>query len=230
MEAIAEEPPPLQRTRRITKCSACAKIGHRINTCQSEDVDAVRKKVAYEAKKALRAATTAPSPRNASTTTNNSVTQPNPVQPYGTASTRHGIQLDGNTAEVCIPQSDNVIYFLYDLETNGRYKTSDIFEIYVHQPLDSEGKSMQNDRKDVSPFHTLVKPKPEAYMPLEATAVNNVTDDDVRDKPRFDVVGESLIQWMDKVFQNKKYRDSIGCLVAYNGNGFDVPLLVRHLE
>ena len=57
---------------------------------------------------------------------------------------------------------------------------------------------------------------PEMPIPAEATAVHGITDEDVKDCPRFAQIAKSLAQFMQ------------GCDIAgYNSNKFDIPLLAE---
>jgi DNA polymerase-3 subunit epsilon len=59
---------------------------------------------------------------------------------------------------------------------------------------------------------------PEIEIPLEATAVHGITNEDVKDSPTFKQVGTSLREWFE------------GCdLGSYNGNNYDIPLLSAEL-
>ena len=57
---------------------------------------------------------------------------------------------------------------------------------------------------------------PTIPIPAEATAVHGITDEDVKDCPRFSQIAKSLAQFMQ------------GCDIAgYNSNKFDIPLLAE---
>lgn len=57
---------------------------------------------------------------------------------------------------------------------------------------------------------------PTIPIPADATAVHGITDDDVKDCPRFSQIAKSLAQFMQ------------GCDIAgYNSNKFDIPLLAE---
>ena len=57
---------------------------------------------------------------------------------------------------------------------------------------------------------------PEMPIPPEATAIHGITDDDVKDCPRFKEIAKSLAQYIE------------GCdLGGYNSNKFDIPMLVE---
>lgn len=57
---------------------------------------------------------------------------------------------------------------------------------------------------------------PEMPIPPEATAIHRITDDDVKDCPRFKEIAKSLAQYIE------------GCdLGGYNSNKFDIPMLVE---
>lgn len=57
---------------------------------------------------------------------------------------------------------------------------------------------------------------PEMLIPPEATAIHGITDDDVKDCPRFKEIAKSLAQYIE------------GCdLGGYNSNKFDIPMLVE---
>ena len=93
----------------------------------------------------------------------------------------------------------------FDLETTGvnilRDKIVEISYIKVLPSGEEEEKTLRVN--------------PGMPIPAEATAVHHITDDDVKDCPRFKDVAKELA----RVFQ--------GCDIAgFNSNRFDVPLLM----
>ena len=94
----------------------------------------------------------------------------------------------------------------FDLETTGvnilRDKIVEISYIKVLPSGEEEEKTLRVN--------------PGMPIPAEATAVHHITDDDVKDCPRFKDVAKELA----RVFQ--------GCDIAgFNSNRFDVPLLMQ---
>lgn len=57
---------------------------------------------------------------------------------------------------------------------------------------------------------------PDVHIPEEATAVHHITDDDVKDKPKFKEIAKPLA----KVFEDSD-------IAGFNSNRFDVPLLAQ---
>ncbi len=94
----------------------------------------------------------------------------------------------------------------FDLETTGvnilRDKIVEISYIKVMPSGEEEERTLRIN--------------PGMPIPPEATAVHHITDDDVKDKPRFKDVAKELA----RVF--------VGCDIAgFNSNRFDVPLLMQ---
>ncbi|MBO5903701.1 MAG: 3'-5' exonuclease [Tidjanibacter sp.] len=94
----------------------------------------------------------------------------------------------------------------FDLETTGVDVTNDrIVEIAVV-------KVDPNGDKDVK----VRRINPGMPIPPEATAVHGITDEDVKDAPRFEQIARSLYAFID------------GCdLGGFNSNKFDVPMLAE---
>ena len=97
-----------------------------------------------------------------------------------------------------------VVFF--DLETTGINIISDriveISYLKVHLNGNEESKTLRIN--------------PECHIPEESTAIHGITDDDVKDCPRFKEVAHMVA------------KDFEGCDIAgFNSNRFDVPLLVE---
>lgn len=94
----------------------------------------------------------------------------------------------------------------FDLETTGVDTTRDrIVEISMIKIM-PDGEQIVKTRRI----------NPEMHIPEEATAVHGITDDDVRDCPRFAQVAKSLAQFLE------------GCdFGGFNSNRFDLPVLVE---
>lgn len=95
------------------------------------------------------------------------------------------------------------IVFL-DLETTGIDITNDrIVEISLVKVAADGSKEVKTRRLN-----------PEMPIPPEATAVHHITDDDVKDAPRFREVAKSLASYIE------------GCdFGGFNSNKFDIPIL-----
>lgn len=100
-------------------------------------------------------------------------------------------------------------YVVFDLETTGTNVNMDeIIEI---------GAIRVRDGKVVAEFHTLVNP--ECEIPEEASAVNGITDDMVKNAPAFRDVADDLWKFLGN-----------DVLIGYNIAGFDLNMLYdRHL-
>ncbi len=94
----------------------------------------------------------------------------------------------------------------FDLETTGIDTSKDrIVEISLMKVHPDGSQEVKTRRLD-----------PEMHIPESATAVHGITDDDVRDCPRFREVAKSLAAWIE------------GCdLAGYNSNKFDIPILAE---
>ena len=97
------------------------------------------------------------------------------------------------------------IVFL-DLETTGTDAAKDriveISLVKVHPNGDEEVKTRRIN--------------PGMPIPPAATAVHKITDEDVKDEPRFEQIAKSLAAYID------------GCdLAGYNSNKFDIPVLAE---
>lgn len=100
-----------------------------------------------------------------------------------------------------------IIFF--DLETTGTNITRDrIVEISLIK-VSPDGSEKERTRRI----------NPGIPIPAEATAVHGITDDDVRDEPRFEQIARSLAS----IFQ--------GCDIAgFNSNRFDIPMLKQEFD
>lgn len=94
----------------------------------------------------------------------------------------------------------------FDLETTGIDLSSDrIVEISLVKISPNGDQELKTRRIN-----------PEMPIPPEATAIHGITDDDVKDCPRFKEIAKSLAQYIE------------GCdLGGYNSNKFDIPMLVE---
>lgn len=103
-----------------------------------------------------------------------------------------------------------IIFF--DLETTGVQVGHDhIVEICLHKvmPDGSTDTRVERVRPVDQNGHTV-------HIPEVTTAVHGITDDDVKDKPTFRELAQSLMQYIGDAD-----------LAGYNSNKFDVPLLVE---
>ena len=94
----------------------------------------------------------------------------------------------------------------FDLETTGiKVATDRIVEICIHR-INLDG---------ISKTKTL-RINPEMPIPPEVTAIHGITDEDVKDAPKFPEVAHELAHFLDSCD-----------LAGYNSNHFDIPLLVE---
>lgn len=99
----------------------------------------------------------------------------------------------------------NPLIFL-DLETTGVDVSADrIVEISLIK-LSPDGSEEVKTRRL----------NPEMHIPAEATAIHGITDDDVKDCPKFREVAKSLAAWIEGAD-----------LAGYNSNKFDIPMLAE---
>lgn len=95
---------------------------------------------------------------------------------------------------------------VFDLETTGTSITSDrIVEISIIK-LHPNGEEEERTRRI----------NPGMPIPVEATAVHGISDDDVRDCPQFAQIAKDLYAWI---------RDCD--LIGFNSNRFDIPMLAE---
>lgn len=94
----------------------------------------------------------------------------------------------------------------FDLETTGiKVATDRIVEICIHR-INLDGSSKTKT----------LRINPEMPIPPEVTAIHGISDEDVKDAPKFSEVAHELAHFLD------------GCdLAGYNSNHFDIPLLVE---
>lgn len=99
----------------------------------------------------------------------------------------------------------NPIVFL-DLETTGiNIVTDRIVEIALLK-INCDGTEEEK----------VLRINPEMPIPEESTMIHGITDDDVKDKPKFSEVAKNLAKFME------------GCdLAGFNSNRFDIPLLAE---
>lgn len=97
----------------------------------------------------------------------------------------------------------------FDLETTGTNITNDrIVEISVIK-ITPEGEETERTRRI----------NPGMPIPAEATAIHHISDDDVKDAPRFEQVARSLATLFE------------GCDIAgFNSNRFDIPMLKQEFD
>lgn len=98
---------------------------------------------------------------------------------------------------------------VFDLETTGTNTETDrIVEIAICK-LDME-------RKNWDSMTTLINP--EMNIPKEATEIHHITNEMVKDSPKFREVAATIVDYMK------------GCAIAgYNSNRFDVPMLIAEM-
>ena len=94
----------------------------------------------------------------------------------------------------------------FDLETTGINIVSDRIVEISYLKIYPDGREESKTRKI----------NPEMPIPLQATAVHGITDEDVKDCPTFKSIAKSLAAQIE------------GCdLAGYNSNRFDIPLLAE---
>ncbi len=94
----------------------------------------------------------------------------------------------------------------FDLETTGTMVATDrIVEISIVKLMPDGKREVKTRRLN-----------PEMPIPLEASLIHGIYDDDVKDEPTFKQVGKSLAQFLTNCD-----------LAGYNSNRFDVPLLME---
>ena len=107
---------------------------------------------------------------------------------------------------------DKPIVF-FDLETTGLDTMKDrIIEI--------DAIKINPDYTTDELYHLI---NPEMHIPDEASGVNDITDDDVRDKPTF----AQVVDEIDAFFGSSKNRYDIG---GFNITHFDIPVLVEEFK
>jgi len=104
-------------------------------------------------------------------------------------------------------QPKPIIFF--DLETTGISLTQDrIVQIGAI-------KVMPNGQEEVK--NVMINPT--IPIPEEATAVHGISDEEVKDKPKFRQIAKSFAAWLS------------GCdLAGYNSDNFDVPMLIEEFN
>lgn len=94
----------------------------------------------------------------------------------------------------------------FDLETTGiKVATDRIVEICIHK-VNIDGSTKTKT----------LRINPEMPIPPEVTAIHGITDEDVRDAPKFREVAGELAAFLDNCD-----------LAGFNSNHFDIPLLVE---
>jgi DNA polymerase III subunit epsilon len=94
----------------------------------------------------------------------------------------------------------------FDLETTGiKVATDRIVEICILKV-----------HPDQSVKTKTLRINPEIPIPPEVTAIHGITDEDVKDAPKFPEVAHELLQFLENCD-----------LAGYNSNHFDIPLLVE---
>jgi DNA polymerase-3 subunit epsilon len=94
----------------------------------------------------------------------------------------------------------------FDLETTGiKIATDRIVEICIHR-INTDGSTKTKT----------LRINPEVPIPPEVTAIHGITDEDVKDAPRFREVAHDLAHFLENCD-----------LAGFNSNHFDIPLLVE---
>jgi len=94
----------------------------------------------------------------------------------------------------------------FDLETTGiKVSTDRIVEICIVRVA-----------PDGSTKTKTLRINPEMHIPAEVIAIHGITDEDVKDAPRFSEVAHELVQFLDNCD-----------LAGFNSNHFDIPLLAE---
>ena len=94
----------------------------------------------------------------------------------------------------------------FDLETTGVNICKDRIVEISYLKISPNGKEEEKTRRI----------NPEIPIPLEATAIHGITDEDVKDCPTFKEIAKSLASQIE------------GCdLAGFNSNRFDIPLLAE---
>ena len=94
----------------------------------------------------------------------------------------------------------------FDLETTGiKVATDRIVEICIHR-INTDGTTKTKT----------LRINPEVPIPPEVTAIHGITDEDVKDAPKFREVAHDLAHFLENCD-----------LAGFNSNHFDIPLLVE---
>ena len=94
----------------------------------------------------------------------------------------------------------------FDLETTGIKVTTDrIVEICIVRVATDNSIKIKT-----------MKINPEMHIPEEVTAIHGITDEDVKDAPKFSEIAHELVQFLDNCD-----------LAGFNSNHFDIPLLAE---
>lgn len=98
---------------------------------------------------------------------------------------------------------------VFDLETTGvNIATDRILEISIH-------KVMPNGKSETRTY----KVNPEMPIPEKSTAIHGITNEDVKDAPKFSELAPNLYLFLNDCD-----------LAGYNSNRFDVPLLIEEFH
>jgi DNA polymerase-3 subunit epsilon len=94
----------------------------------------------------------------------------------------------------------------FDLETTGiKVSTDRIVEISIVRVAPDGTSKIKTLRIN-----------PEMHIPAEVTAIHGITDEDVKDAPKFSEVAHDLVQFLENCD-----------LAGFNSNHFDIPLLAE---
>jgi len=122
---------------------------------------------------------------------------------------------------------ERILYVIIDLETTGlSHRCHEIIEIAA-KILDPNGIQLEDAN-----FVELIKPS--TPIPATATAVHGITNEMLKDAPLFPVVARAFVEFMTRVASDFTKETSVPVeaiiLVAYNGERFDLPFLVKEME
>ena len=114
---------------------------------------------------------------------------------------------------VVVNDPKNLVYCLFDLETNGLSKFyNDIVEMYALL-TDFNGASIVE-----KPFYSKCRPMGKVGF---TEKIHGLSDEMLSTEHLFDIFGVNFIKWLkDNTNPNQRI-----CLVAYNGNCFGFPFL-----
>ena len=115
--------------------------------------------------------------------------------------------------------NENVLYFVFDVETTGFGHEADIVEIAM--------AVMSNSKRRLDGDGLFcMRAKPAKAIHPEASALHEMKAEHLAHEPLFEVVGKALIAFIEKFLQGNR---KVGILVAHNAK-FDVSVLLNSLK
>ena len=158
-------------------------------------------------------------------------------QTSGRETVNNGTQLDALGTDFSTPyryinnveelDPDEILYCVFDLETTGFSKDRNYIIEIACMLCDDTGSPLPDGK-----YAELVKPP--VLIPNFISELTGITNNDVKDKATFEVIGKDFMEFIIDRMRLWEDENASFCrqliLVAHNGQKFDVPFLFEHFH